>query len=303
MDKNQVFDLVISKPNVFCIEKNFKKHFPNIYKDILNLKFPNDFKFSQKMYHYFNNDFELKLGKCESCEKQCRFRNFIYGYSNFCSNKCSNNSKEWKEKISLKHFESNHYENMKSSHIKKVDEKMIKKYPYIQSISKDRIYHCKCIDISCDMCKEKCFDISAETFHNRQFRNNDMCTKRNPIGFSVRTSGEELSLYRFISSIYKSKIIQNDRKTLGKQLELDIFLPELNLAFEYQGDIWHANPLKYDESFICPLTGRTYTEIHKHDDYKKSIAESKGIKIVYIWEYDWKHNRQMIEQKIKEMIS
>lgn len=303
MDKNNVLNLVKSKPNVFCIENRFKKYFQEIYDDILKWKFPDNFKFSQKLYHYFNNDPDLKLGKCKICGHQCRFRNFIYGYSEFCSNKCSNNSIEWKHKVSIKHNMSNHHKKMANTHIVNVNKRMMKKYPYIQSISKDRIYHCKCIDNKCTLCEEKCFDISAETFHNRIFRNNDICTKRNQIGFTVRTSGEEISLYRFISSIYNNEIIQNDRKTLGNQLELDIYLPELNLAFEYQGDIWHANPQIYNESFVCPLTGRTYADIHKHDEYKKCIAENKGIKIIYIWEYDWIHNRGDVENKIKEMIN
>lgn len=302
MDKTDVFNLVKSKPNVFCIEKQFQKYFQEIYDDILKWKFPSNFKFSQKLYHYFYNDPNLNLGKCKKCGNQCRFRNFIYGYSKFCSNKCSNNSNEWKKKVSIKHNMSNHQQRMADIHISHVNKRMMDKYPYILSISKDRIYHCKCIDDNCSLCKERCFDISAEMFHLRTYRKNDLCTKRNKVGFSVRTSGEEISLYRFISSIYHDVIIQNDRKTLGNQLELDIYLPKLKLAFEYQGDIWHANPKIYDESFICPLTGRTYKDIHKHDDYKKSIAENKGIKIIYIWEFDWVHNRIDIENKIKEMI-
>ena len=123
MDKDDVLKLVISKPNVFCIEKQFRKNFTNIYNDVLKWDFPNDFKFSQKLYHYFNNDSKLKLGKCKMCGKQCKFRNFIYGYSTFCSNKCSNNSNDWKNKVSVKHKETNHQEKMIESHINKVNKK------------------------------------------------------------------------------------------------------------------------------------------------------------------------------------
>lgn len=303
MNKSIVLNLVSLKPNVLCIENNFKKSFNDIYNDLITWSFPDYFKFSQKLYHYFNDDKKLKLGKCIECGKQCSFRGFIRGYSKYCSNKCSNNSLIWKKMVSCKHKETNHQIEMNKKHIENVNKKLMKKYPFITSISNDRIYTCKCLNQSCNMCIDKKFEITCGSFRNRMTRNNELCTKRNPIGFYTRVSNEEKTLYEFIKSIYKDKIIKNDRKELGNQLELDIYLPKINIAFEYQGDIWHANPIKYDESFICPLTGRTYKEIHEHDEYKYNLAKSKGIEIIYVWENDWMHNRDSIKEKIMGIIN
>ena len=44
-------------------ERIFKKRFPDHYKNICSLSFPESFRFSQKIYHYIHNDEELKLGK------------------------------------------------------------------------------------------------------------------------------------------------------------------------------------------------------------------------------------------------
>jgi hypothetical protein len=49
----------------------------------------------------------------------------------------------------------------------------------------------------------------------------------------------EKELVDFIKSIYNGEIITNNRKIL-KGKELDIVLPELNLAIEFNGIYWHS---------------------------------------------------------------
>ncbi len=78
-------------------ESLFKKHFNKEYTEILKLTFPNDFLFSQKIYHYLHNDTNLLIGKC-SCGKRCSWKGFGKGYCAACSMKCSSNSYEVKEK-------------------------------------------------------------------------------------------------------------------------------------------------------------------------------------------------------------
>ena len=56
-------------------EKVFKQYYPQLYKEILQIDFPTEFKFSQKLYHYFNNDYNLSFGLC-SCGNRCRFISF-----------------------------------------------------------------------------------------------------------------------------------------------------------------------------------------------------------------------------------
>lgn len=78
-------------------ESLFKKRFIEHYINICNMCFPKDFKFSQKIYHYINNDYNLNLGICK-CGNRCKFKNYKKGYYKHCSNKCSQQDKNTVEK-------------------------------------------------------------------------------------------------------------------------------------------------------------------------------------------------------------
>ena len=69
------------------------------------------------------------------------------------------------------------------------------------------------------------------------------CTNCIPVNIS---SGKELELLDFIKSNYDGEIIENDRKVLSGK-ELDIYLPGLNLAFEFNGLYWHSELHKDDK--------------------------------------------------------
>ena len=73
-----------------------------------------------------------------------------------------------------------------------------------------------------------------------------------------------------IESIYKNKIITNSRKIISP-LELDIYLPDLNLAIEYNGIYFHST-----------LAG-TSKEYH----LKKSLlCREKYIRLIHIYEFE-----------------
>ena len=62
---------------------------------------------------------------------------------------------------------------------------------------------------------------------------------------------------------------------------LDVYLPEHNLAVEYHGLIWHSTAFSQD-----PLR-----------DYKKhSDAANSGIRVIHIYEDEWKLKRQIVEK-------
>ena len=88
MSKEELYILCKQKGNVYCIEKYFSSHFPDFYFELNQWEFPFDFKFSQKLYHYFNNDPDLKLGLCPVCNNRCTFVNINIGYQKHCSIKC-----------------------------------------------------------------------------------------------------------------------------------------------------------------------------------------------------------------------
>lgn len=88
----------------------------------------------------------------------------------------------------------------------------------------------------------------------------------------------------FIKAIYNGEVLENDRKLLNGW-ELDVYLPEIGLAFEYNGDYWHSLP-----------------ERRERDAQKIIMCHSKGVELLHIWESDWKHHNQETKDFITRMI-
>ena len=83
-------------------------------------------------------------------------------------------------------------------------------------------------------------------FNNRfrldRYQVSNPCYLCNPFGYHI--SGKQKNIFDYIKSIYSGDIIENDKSILDG-LEIDIYLPELKIGFEFNGDYWHMNPLMY----------------------------------------------------------
>jgi len=142
-------------------------------------------------------------------------------------------------------------------------------------------YNNRVIRILCERGHE--YEINRELLYWRNKYETIFCTICNPINKGV--SGLEIDLYNFIKDNYDGDIIRNDRKVLcGK--EIDILLPEINLAFEFNGLWWHSDNNKPE-----------YYHINKINKAKES-----GINLVYIWEDDWKYKNNIIKSIILNRI-
>lgn len=96
-----------------------------------------------------------------------------------------------------------------------------------------------------------------------------------------RSKGER-ELCEYIKSIYSNKVLENTRDYLNGK-ELDIFIPELKIAFEYNGEHWH--------------------QIHEertpgYHENKRQLCKDKGIRLVEVWEKEWKKNKEKIKEEI-----
>lgn len=96
-----------------------------------------------------------------------------------------------------------------------------------------------------------------------------------------KESQGEKDLKKFIKTITKTKLIKNDRSVL-KGKELDLYLPELKIAIEYNGNYWHSSKFKNN-----PF------EYHLE---KREDCEDQNIKLVFVWEDDWKNNQNFIKE-------
>ncbi len=94
-------------------------------------------------------------------------------------------------------------------------------------------------------------------------------------------SGKEKNILDFIKSIYQDKIIDNSREIISPK-ELDIFIPEKNLAIEFNGIYWHSEEYK----------SRNY-----HTD-KTNLCKEKGIQLIHVFEHQWDNKPEIFKSAI-----
>lgn len=127
-------------------------------------------------------------------------------------------------------------------------------------------WRCRC---SCGIIRE----VKASSLtHGRSKSCGHNTNKLSDIQILDTDSQYKLELYRFIESIIqkKNEIYTHSKKVLGNQ-ELDIYIPEKNLAIEYVGT-YQNNSLVQDLNY--------------HQD-KVIACARKGVRLVHIFEYEW----------------
>ena len=97
------------------------------------------------------------------------------------------------------------------------------------------------------------------------------------------TSVKEKELYKYVCSIYDGTVIENDRKLLGNKKEIDIYLPDTNLAIEFNGLYWHSEERIDDKNY------------HKE---KYELCKDKGVQLLTIWEDDWDLRQDVVKHMI-----
>lgn len=88
---------------------------------------------------------------------------------------------------------------------------------------------------------------------------------------SGHSSQEETILYNIIQNNYSGKIIRGDYKVLNGK-ELDIYIPDEKIAFEYNGEYFHSNLLKddfyhYNKSVLCLKKGIRLIHIYSFENW------------------------------------
>lgn len=68
----------------------------------------------------------------------------------------------------------------------------------------------------------------------------------------------------------------------------DGFDCDSNTVYEFLGDYWHGNPIKYNHQKINTVVGKTFGELHEETFLKFDKLVSLGYNVKYIWESDWK---------------
>jgi hypothetical protein len=103
---------------------------------------------------------------------------------------------------------------------------------------------------------------------------------------SIGISVKEKEIQSFLKEIYNGEIIFNNKK-LVKGREIDIFIPEHNIAFEFNGIYWHSE-----------LNGKS----KEYHIYKTEELERDNIKLIHIFEDEWDNKQEIVKSRIRNIL-
>lgn len=185
-------------------------------------------------------------------------------------------SHPWKNKEIHKKTISKFYQNYRDRIESKIKETDFNFIDFFKDKSTELLFNCK----NC----QKDFVINTYQFYYRINNKLNICTNCHPISESSSLSQIELS--NFIKKNYQGEILENN-KSIISPYELDIFLPEINLAFEFNGIWWHSSKYKDKDYHLRKL----------------KLCQGKNIKLITIWEDDWQIKREICESFILNKLS
>jgi hypothetical protein len=300
----------------------------------ISLLVPEELEYLKKVkrliWHLENN--MISIPKCYSngCQNQVKFHQTYYG--KFCSVKCSNSHPETIkniEKTSLRKYgvkrpsqSLQSKDKLKKTNLEKfgyisssmhpdIKEKAkktcIQKYGTVstaqQFLKNKELYYDKEFIL-------KTFFNSKNEFLLHEFQSFFNCgqpaastqLKRLNIDYSKKVGSRiQEEIVDYIKSIYSGKVIENDRtileQILNQKLELDIYIPDLKIAFEINGVYWHS----YGKNNTSLIQGDLNFNKTRHL-VKTEACEKLGIQLIHIsdTEYIKKKNiyRSVIRNKL-----
>lgn len=99
-----------------------------------------------------------------------------------------------------------------------------------------------------------------------------------PACLKKTVSAKEKQVLEFVKGVYSGEAVENCRSVIGPY-ELDIYIPSLHLAIEFNGTYWHSAELK-----------------PKNYHLEKTLAcIEKGVRLIHIFEWEWDRNEALIK--------
>lgn len=106
----------------------------------------------------------------------------------------------------------------------------------------------------------------------------------------VATSKQEKEVLDYIKTLTKEKIYENRKNIIrdeNQKYELDMYIPSLNIAIEYNGNYWHSTVNK-----------------DKYYHQRKSILCYKnGIQLIHIYEFQWENQKEQIKKQLRKLFN
>ena len=120
----------------------------------------------------------------------------------------------------------------------------------------------------------------------KQKGTNHLCGQGCPKCSNQMSIAEE-EIIDFLQKTISNVTIERRNRKIIKPYELDIFIPQYNIAIEYDGLIWHCE--KYNDN----------NKLHL---YKTECCLKHGIKLIHIFEDEWLNKQNIIKSRIKNIL-
>ena len=147
-----------------------------------------------------------------------------------------------------------------------------------QNTSKMEI-HIKEFEWKCTKCGE-IFKSTVNYNNMTRFGSPARCLKCHPF-IDIGISTMEIEFSDYIKSIYGGPISISNRSVINPY-ELDVFIPEKKLAFEFDGLFWHSDAAKPDDYHVM----------------KTEMCLKSGIQLIHVFEDEWLEKNDIVKSRI-----
>lgn len=107
------------------------------------------------------------------------------------------------------------------------------------------------------------------------------------------SSGED-EIIEYLYELNSDLNIIRHERTLIKGYELDLYIPDYQLAIEYNPTVTH------NSSFFDPWGG--YPKLPGYHKHKTDLCENQGIFLFHIFGYEWIHKQPIIKSMIRNVL-
>lgn len=292
----------------------FPTYFPELYQEYKTTHFPkeaNGWKFNQRLWHFLQDDLELKLGLCHYCKKKrTSFINFIVGYNKYCSSEHEHLCPDFRNNLRLSWCDKN--STQMNDIIEKRFQSRIKNSGSVENSY--RLGRIKGAETSLKLYGVKNYSQTEEHRNWLKSTSNERMEKVNKtktINNSFNISNLEKELYKwFLDNNFN---VKTQYKTVEYPFHCDFYLVDYDLRIEIQGSWTHGkHPFNSNDKNDINLlnywksknTSYYNNAIHcwtVRDVKKRTIAKRNNVKLLEIFTNNLDECKNIINTYISKL--
>ena len=142
------------------------------------------------------------------------------------------------------------------------------------------------LELQCKKCNTN-FTFTKQYFHLSKFKSS-MCPTCYPRIINKQSKGET-ELFEFVYALCPDAIHGYRQSYHSK--ELDIFVPSLNIGFEFNGLYWHSEP-------VLLHCNKSPTS----DFEKMQYFQNQNIRVISIFEDEWEQKQDIVKSRLRNIL-